>query len=139
MKSLSLLQIGNFVALIATLIMNGLSNSGIFPNTVGDLGNSRAIFFLPETYVFAIWGVIYVGLIGFAIYQLRPVAKANGTVDRVGYWFVLSCLANITWLVLFLYDLVWLSTVAMLVILYALIMIYRRLGIGQRTIDWQER
>ena len=110
-----------------------------FPNTVGDLGNSRAIFFLPETYVFAIWGVIYVGLIGFAIYQFRDVAKQNGTVERVGYWFILSCLANITWLILFLLDFVWLSTVAMLVILYALIMVYRRLGIGQRTIDWQER
>lgn len=138
MKNLSRLQIANIVFLVATLIMNGLSNSGILPNTVGDLGESRAIFFLPAGYVFAIWGVIYTGLIGFVIYQARPVACEKGIPERVGPWFIVSSLANITWLILFLYNLVWLSTLAMLVLLGSLIMIYLRVGIGQREADWQE-
>lgn len=137
-KNLTILIISNIVAIVVTIIMNGLSNSGIFPNTVGDLGNSRAIFFLPASYVFSIWGVIYTGVIGFTIYQARPVARENGVVERVGWWFVISCIANVSWLVLFLLDLVWASTVAMLVILFALVMIYKRLEIGLRKVDWQE-
>ncbi len=68
MKKISSLQIINIVALVLTLIMNGLSQSDIFPNTVGELGESRAIFFLPAGYVFAIWGLIYTGLIAYVIY-----------------------------------------------------------------------
>lgn len=138
MSNVNTLRGANLVAIIATLIMNSLSNSGIFPNTVGDLGESRAIFFLPDGYVFAIWGVIYTLLIGFVIYQFRPVAAENGTVERVGWWFVISCIGNVTWLVLFLFNQVWLSTIAMLVILGALLMIYNRLQIGQRRVGWQQ-
>lgn len=140
MKRLTLLQIGNIVALVLVLIMNGLSQApDLFPNTVGQLGESRAIFFLPAGYVFSIWGVIYIGLIGFAIYQVRRVGVENEVPQRVGPWFIISSIGNITWLVLFLYDQVWLSTVAMLVILFSLIMIYLRLGIGRRAVGWQER
>jgi hypothetical protein len=136
----TLLKISNLVAIIATLIMNGLSNNtAIFPQTMAELGEKRAIFFLPSGYVFAIWGVIYILLIGFVIYQFRPIATENGTVERVGWWFVLSCIANGTWLWLFLYDRVWLSTIAMLVLLGSLLMIYRRLQIGERKVDWQQQ
>ena len=135
-----LLKISNLVAIIATLILNGLSNNtDLFPRTVGELGESRAIFFLPAGYVFAIWGVIYILLIGFVIYQFRPVATENGTVERVGWWFVLSCIANSAWILLFLYDRVWLSTIAMLVLLGSLLMIYRRMEIGERKVDWQQQ
>lgn len=137
-RKVNLLRGANVIALIATLVMNGLSNSGIFPKTITELGNGRPIFFLPEAYVFAIWGVIYTLLIGFSIYQFRPIALKNGSVVQVGWWFVISCFANIAWLSLFLFDLVWLSTIAMLVLLFALITIYTRLEIGRRSVDWQE-
>lgn len=134
-----LLQIANVLFLVATIIMNGLSqNRDLFPNTIGELGESRAVFFLPAGYVFAIWGIIYIGIIGFAIYQARPIAVKNGVLEKVSFWFILSCIGNSVWLVLFLYNLIWLSTLAMLLILVSLIMIYQRLEIGKRPVDWQE-
>lgn len=134
-----LLQVLNLVALVVTLIMNGVSQSDIVPNTVGQLGESRAIFFLSAGYVFAIWGVIYIGLIGFAIYQFRPVAVENGVVDRVGFWFIVSSIANSVWVLLFVYDLIWISTIVIVILLLSLLMIYLRLEIGKRDTDWQER
>lgn len=140
MKRISLLQISNLVALVATLIMNGLSaNPDLFGKSMADVGESRAIFFLPSGYVFAIWGIIYILLIGFIIYQFRPIAKENGTLEAVGWWFVVSSVANVVWLFLFLLDQVWLSTVVMLVLLGSLIMIYQRLKIGQGQVDWQQK
>lgn len=134
-----ILQVLNLVALVATLIMNGISQSDLVPNTVGALGESRAIFFLPAGYVFAIWGVIYIGMIGFIIYQFRPVAVEKGVVDRVGIWFIVSSIANSVWVILFVYDQIWISTVVIVVLLLSLLMVYRNLGIGVREIDWQER
>lgn len=139
MKKISTLQVSNIVALILTLIMNGVSQSDIFPNTIGELGESRAIFFLPAGYVFAIWGVIYTGLIAYVIYQARPSQRDGDVVQSIGWWFVVSCMANIIWLILFLYDLVWLSTIAMILILIALLMIYTRLGIGTKSVSLAEK
>ncbi len=139
MNRTRILQVLNLVVLVATLIMNGISQSDLVPNTVGQLGESRAIFFLPAGYVFAIWGVIYIGLIGFVIYQFRPVAVEKGVVDRVGIWFIVSSIANSVWVILFVYDLIWISTAVIVILLLSLIMVYRNLGIGMREIDWQER
>lgn len=136
MKSL---RIANVAALVVTLIINFLSQSAstfgveLFPKTVAELGESRAIFFLPAGYVFAIWGIIYTGLIAFAIYQWR--AKDSAIDLAVGYWFVVSCVGNSLWLILFLADAVALSTLAMLVILASLVLIYLRLGIGKLAVS----
>lgn len=139
MKRFSMLQILNIVALVLTLIMNGLAQTSLFPNTVGELGESRAIFFLPDGYVFAIWGVIYIGLLAYVIYQARPSQKDSDVVQSIGWWFVISSIANITWLILFIYNLIWLSTLAMLVIFGSLLMIYLQLGIGKKQVSLAEK
>jgi hypothetical protein len=132
------LRVVNIVALVLTLIVNGLSNSSLFPRTMAEIGNARPLFFLPAAYVFAVWGVIYTLLIGFLIYSFRPIAQEKRSVEKVGVWFLVSCIANSIWLIFFLYDQLWLSTVAMLVLLTSLISIYLRLEIGKRAVDWQE-
>lgn len=140
MSKLSGLQIGNIIFFIITLVINFLSQSAfaldinLFAFTVRDLAESRAIFFLPAGYVFGIWGVIYTGLIAFIIYTSRPSQKDNPIHQKIGYWFIISCIANFTWLILFLNDLVVLSTVAMLVLFVALFIIYTRLEIGKSVV-----
>jgi hypothetical protein len=57
---------------------------------MAEVGESRAVFFLSSGYVFGIWGLIYTLLIGFVIYQFRPVATINGTLEQIGWWFVVS-------------------------------------------------
>lgn len=118
----------NVVALALTILMNGLSESGFFPTTMSDAGESRAVFFLPAGYVFSIWGLIYLALVGFAYYQ----ARHEEAREAVGWYFILSCAANIAWLILFLNNLVWLSMVAMLVLLFSLVMMYRRINATEK-------
>ncbi len=140
MNNLKTLKIANFVFLIGTLVMNFLSQTpDLFELTMQEAGEMRAIFFLPAGYVFAIWGIIYTGLIAFAVYQARSNPNADRVTERISYWFIVSSIANITWLVLYLSNLVWLSTIAMLVILVALIRIYQGLGIGQRAVSLAEK
>lgn len=137
MQRMSTLQLANSVALVITLVINFLSQSAsvfglkLFPFTVAELGESRAIFFLPAGYVFGIWGIIYLGLVAFVIYQGRAAQRANPIQEQIGPWFIVSCIANAGWLILFLNDLVAASTIAMLILLGSLLVIYLRLGIGR--------
>ncbi len=124
-------QFITIVALVATVIVNGLSNAlPLNGRTPADISNSVPILFVPANYVFSIWGVIYTLLIGYVIYQALPSQRENPMLRKIGYWFVLSCIANIAWIFAFHWLQFPLSVVFMLTLLVSLLMIYTRLNIG---------
>ena len=68
------LPIANAIALIITVIINYLSNTGIFNgNTMGSVSAEYHNIFTPAGYAFSIWGLIYLGLFGFVIYTGRAL------------------------------------------------------------------
>lgn len=133
-------QIINVVALVFMVAMNGLSEAlPINGQTSAEIANRIPILFVPANYVFSIWGVIYMLLIGFGIYQALPSQRNNPLLEKIGYWFALSCGANALWLVLFHYDLFALSMVTMVVLLISLIVIYTRIEVGQKALSLKEK
>ena len=73
------LQIANGVALVFTIVMNYLSNTGIFNgNTMQTVSDNYRNFFTPAGYAFSIWGVIYLGLLGFVFYRPIPFYQKTG-------------------------------------------------------------
>jgi hypothetical protein len=132
-------QWANVLAVIATIIINGLANALPLNNqTTGEISDRFQVFFVPAGYVFSIWGLIYLGLLAFAIYQGLPAQRENPRLRRVGYLFVLSCAANIIWLFLWHYNFFLLTLFAMLALLVLLILIYERLGNGQLRVPAAE-
>ena len=124
-------QAANAVATLLVLVVNVLANAlPINGVTTGEVSDSFAVYFVPAGYVFAIWGLIYLGLIAFAIYQALPSQARDPRLRRIGYAYVLSCLANSAWIFLWHYRLISWTLVAMFVLLASLITIYLRLGIG---------
>jgi len=121
------LQIVNIIALIATIVINYLSNTGIFNgNTMASVSARYQNYFTPSGYAFSIWGLIYIGLLAFVIFQgsgLFKNAKANNVALQIGWWFVISCIANCFWIIAWLYDYIGLSVLIMLVLLFSLIRI----------------
>ena len=140
MREIIIRQWLNILALILTVVVNGLAN--VLPlnglNT-GEISDRFDVYFVPAGYVFSIWGVIYLGLAAFAIYQALPSQRENPRLDNVGYWFVASSVANVTWLFLWHFEQFVLSFFAMLAILSSLIMIYTRLEIGRSRVYLAER
>ena len=132
-------QIVIILAVIATLTVNALAN--ILPlnglNT-GAISDNFKVYFVPAGYVFAIWGLIYLLLIIFAIYQALPAQKTNPRLRRIGYLFALSCVANIVWLFLWHYEIFPLTLLAMLALLFCLIAIYIRLETGVSRVSTGE-
>ncbi|MBD1923651.1 tryptophan-rich sensory protein [Microcoleus sp. FACHB-831] len=129
-------------AIVAAFGVNVYANIAP-PNglTIGDISNKLfgEVQIIPANYAFAIWGIIYLGLIGLGIYQVMPAQRQNPQLERVGYLLVVASLAQIVWVFLFEYQLFGLSVVAMLGILLPLIGIYLRLGIGKERVSRKDK
>ena len=134
------LQITNIVGFIAVVAVNILANTlPINGKTTAELSDSYPNLFVPAGYVFAIWGVIYLLLLAFAVYQASPKRRGAQFLGKIGYLFGISCAANVVWIFLWHYELVFLSLVAMFALLGSLILIYLRLDIGRGDPPREER
>lgn len=134
------LALANTIALIVTLIVNYLSNTGIFNgNTMASVSEKYQNLFTPAGYAFSIWGLIYLGLIGFIIYQAKvffknepieneEVYEEEETVYQIGWLFVASCIANCFWILTWLYDYTGMSVLVMLLLLLFLFRIIINTG-----------
>lgn len=139
-----LLIIGNVIAVFATIIVNALAN--IIPiggNYTGDLSDKIPNLFVPAGLTFAIWGVIYVLLIFFAVYQLSDLMGKIKTeskyIEKISFWFILASIGNIIWIFLWHYEQVILSILPMLLLFVSLLFIYIRLQIGTSDASKNER
>jgi hypothetical protein len=133
-------QWSNLIAVVLTIAMNGLANAlPLNGLTTGEISDRFDVFFVPAGYVFSIWGLIYIGLAAFALYQALPSQGENPRLQRIGYLFILSSIANIAWLFLWHYELFTWTLIAMLTLLITLIGIYLRLQIGREQVTSTER
>jgi hypothetical protein len=133
-------QILVVLAVLATITVNALAN--ILPingQGTGEISDRFQVYFVPAGYVFSIWGIIYLGLIAYAIFQALPAQRENPSLRAIGVPFLLSSLANIVWIFLWHYNQFGLSVVVMLFLLAALIITYLRLEIGRRPAQGGQR
>jgi len=136
-----LLVLANILSLAAVLVVNYLANAlPIAGRTPGGVSDMFPTLFTPAGFTFSIWGVIYLLLLGFVIYQARFFAKERPVfMQKIGWLFVLSCAANIGWLFAFHHLQIGLSMLVMLALLGSLLVIYLRLDIGRAAAFPAER
>jgi hypothetical protein len=132
-------QISVVVSILATIIVNGLANAlPINGLNTGEISDRFEVYFTPAGYVFSIWGLIYLGLIAFAIFQALPAQRDNPRLRSTGWWIALGSLANIAWILLWHYEFFPLTILVMLALLASLIIVYLRLGIGRTAVSKAE-
>ncbi len=128
------------VALVAMIAVNGLANSlPLNGQTTGEVSDSFDVRFVPAGYVFSIWGLIYLSLLGFVGNLLRPSVGARPWADRVSVLFAASCVANGAWIFAWHYEHFVITEVLMLALLGLLIAIYLSLGIGRGELRGADR
>lgn len=136
----SLQRAAVIVFLLTTLVFNALAN--ILPInglTTGGVSDDIPSLFTPAGYVFSIWGVIYLALILYAVFQALDAQRSNPRLNKTGWWFVVSCIANIAWLFSWHYLQFPLSMLAMLALLASLIIIYQLLETGCSQVTLAEQ
>jgi hypothetical protein len=127
-------------AVLGTIVMNALANIVPFNGQqTGDVSDKYPVLFVPAGYVFSIWGVIYAGLIGYAVFQALPAQGANPRLQRIRGWVLPNLVANSIWLLLFHFELLALSVAVITFMLLSLIVIYLRLEVGRTAVSTAER
>lgn len=122
-----------FITFITMVVINALAN--ILPIggvTTGQVSDFYPNLFAPAGFTFAIWGVIYLLLLGYTIYQLgifqkeKVIAKSD-LLCSIGILFSISSIANSCWIFAWHFRSSSLSLLLILVILICLILIMQKL------------
>ena len=132
LSNLKLYIIFNVVSLLVALSLNYLSISiPLNAKTIQELSDLYPNYFVPAGFTFSIWGIIYllmIAFIGYQLYQFHKKRKVTfEVIITIGPWFLVSGLANATWILLWHYEWVFASVSVMLILLGALIKIYTSL------------
>jgi len=132
------------LALIAMLTVNALSSilpiNGVTPKEVSDRYPN---LFVPAPLTFAIWGVIYILVIAYTLYQFGLFRRKDEAVNeklltRTGIVFILSCVLNLSWVIAWHYGLLVVSFG--LLVLFLLTMITMRMIIhAQEPLSTKEK
>ena len=124
------LAILNTLSVILVLFVNFASQKFNFNNTtIAEISNRYDNLFTPAAYAFSIWGLIFLNLIIYSFYQIKRSflsTKKSDFILQTGSWFLLSNLLNACWVIVFSYNLIGLSVVIMLGILFSLVQIIIR-------------
>jgi translocator protein len=130
---MKLRHILNLLAVLLTIAVNAIAETvplnGVTSKQISD---SFPALFVPAGYVFAIWSLIYLGLVAFAVYQALPAHRSDPRLAAITPWFLASCLFNSAWILLWHYGLYPMTMLLMLALLGSLVVIYLMLEIGQR-------
>lgn len=129
MKQNIFIKIGVVISFLAMIIVNSLANAlPINGINTGAVSNLYPNLFVPAAFTFSIWGLIYFLLALYTLYQIgffqvKKEAINEVLIRKVGIYFIITSIANISWIFFWHYNLLWLSLVAMFVILFGLIRI----------------
>jgi translocator protein len=131
----------NILAFILTVLVNGLAGSTTIlgGKNTAQISDANPTLITPAGYVFSIWGIIYILLGVFVVFQALPSQKGKEFQKQVGWLFALGSLANIVWLFLWQFEYLSLSVILMFLLLATLILIYLRLGVGKSKVTMREK
>lgn len=140
-KNIALVKWINVIAFVLTVLVNGLAGSTTIlgGKNTAQISDAYPTLITPAGYVFSIWGVIYILLGIFVVYQALPSQQGKGFQKRIGWLFALSSLVNIAWLFLWQFEYLSFSVILMFLLLASLISIYLRLDIGRSKGEMREK
>ncbi|TGE26216.1 tryptophan-rich sensory protein [Hymenobacter metallicola] len=115
------------LSILGNIGLNYWANAHPFNGqTMGAVSAKYPTMLTPAGYAFSIWGVIFLALTVYAVWQLLPAQRATSLPGTLARPLTLASVATASWVVLFAYELIELSVLAMLVLLGSLILTYGR-------------
>ncbi len=121
-------QVATVLAFLAVMVSNIAANAlPINGLRTAEISDRFSVYVIPAGYVFAIWGLIYVLLGVFTVWQSLPRNREDRTARTLGWLPALSGVLNTVWLLLFQYEAFALTVPVMVGLLLTLIAIHLRL------------
>lgn len=120
----------NFLSVLLVLAVNSLSQAQRWNDTtIGEQSNEYENLFTPAAYAFSIWGLIFILLIAYSIFQIRRAFfsyEDSPFIEQTGWYFTLANVLNSAWVIAFTYEYIGLSVLIMLGILSSLLLVIWR-------------
>jgi hypothetical protein len=140
-KQASTLNWANIYTYILVLIVNGLAGSTtlIGGKNTAEISDKFFTLVTPAGYVFAIWGIIYLLLGVFVVYQFLPNNRTKVFQRDVWWLFVISGILNVLWIFAWQYEQLIISVIIMIALLAVLIILYLSLDIGRSRAPLKEK
>lgn len=133
MKRILLLLL-NTLTFIMTLYLNYLYGSGASGRkSVGEISNQYDVLITPAGYAFSIWGLIYLLLTGFIVYQWIQFLKNNkeDSLVKTSVWLALSNILNALWIFVWTDEQLLLSVAIIFLLLASLLKLGNNLNLGK--------
>src|SRR5512135_143140 len=115
----SSLRYANIVFFALTVVVNGLAGGTtlIGGKLTAAISDANPTLITPAGYVFSIWGIIYLLLGAFVIYQALPSRSNRVFTEKIGWLFVLSSIINIVWIFFWQFEYLAVSVVLIFLLL----------------------
>jgi hypothetical protein len=120
------IQVLNLISVLVAIYVAYYVNAKMDGSSMKDISDKYDNLLTPAGYAFGIWGLIYLSLIAFSIFQLLDVFKKDINtefVDKIGGWFIVANLASAAWVISFTNDQIGISMVIMCIIFLSLLKI----------------
>lgn len=133
------LAVLNLASVILVIAINYISQAiRINETTIGEVSNKYFNLFTPASYAFAIWGLIFIALMAYGIYQVKVAfsnKQSSDFIEQTGYWFILTNILNCVWVFVFAYEYTGASVIVMVGILFSLLQIIRKTNMDRASIS----
>lgn len=122
-----LVRVGVLIAVLASIIGASIGSGAVGGTPISEAAggwlSTDATPLAPDTAAFRVWSVIYLGLVGYGLWQFSSSAQASGRQRRLRPWAIASALLNALWVWAIQWDTLTLSVVVIIVLLLVLIRI----------------
>lgn len=130
------------VAFVVMLVLNGMAGSTTLLNgqNTAAISDKNVNLFTPAGYTFAIWGIIYLMLGVYVVYQLGWIGKSRQnklkpeTIEAMTPYFIATSVLNCVWILAWQYEVLWLSVLLIIGMLYSLVKIEETLKDKDMTV-----
>lgn len=115
------------IMIVVNILANVIPFNGV---TTGEVSDSYPNLFTPAGLTFSIWGVIYLLLAAYTIYQFdffKSRVLNKNIIEKIGIYFTITSIANSIWIFLWHYRAISLSVIMIVLMLIFLIIINMKL------------
>jgi len=119
--------LGVGITYVVMVVMNALANILPINNiTTGAVSDSYFNLFAPVGLTFAIWGVIYLAMLGLilAMWFVKPEAQELPAWFQMQGLLIFGNVVNSVWILTWHYGVIWLSVLLMVALLISLIILH---------------
>lgn len=140
----TLIKILAIVSYIAMVFVNFLANALPINNrSTGQISEAYPNLFAPAGFAFSIWGLIYLLLAIYLVYQFiylnkKENKKKEEFFKKINLVFILTCIANLLWIFSWHYDFIGVSVLIMAVLLFSLLKISNLIQ-GEKILPKEKR